>query len=249
MKKLLIFSLVIMILLVGCSTTPTQPSSSNVAEPSVVIRKESVEGSVKETYIEENKKYIELKAGKDVLKLDASNVQDFETIAPEEFYRIVFEGETKTIIDITKINVIPATAQPLERNKRIIQVEPTLDLDGLNPFKVADISSFPEFGIPKIVLYTDAVKDEQGSFHWDDGNRFVLIAHTVDSGYILFNERIQLGGMDVNVYSLEGVLYIASMDTATADINFRIYELINGKFEEDIIFDGQGNINMLYTSN
>lgn len=250
MKKLLIITLMAFVVLTGCTQStpaPTNEAAAANSSENVVIQKENTEGTVAETYVEDNKKYIDLKVSENIIKLDATNVQNFESIKAEEIYRVEYESESKRIVDITKINVIPVENQDQPRNKRVINIESSLDLTGLNEFKVADISSFPEFGITRVVLYTDAAKDDRG-FHWDDGNRFVLVAHTADSGYILFDQRIQLGGMDVNIYSLDGVLYIAAMDSATADLNFRIYELINGNFEEDIIFDGQGNINMLYTS-
>lgn len=251
MKKLLIMALSMVLILIGCGVANNETAqSSDVPNPEtkIVFNKESVEGKIEESYIENNNKYVELKVQDEIYKLEANNVNDFESIQADDIYRIEFETESKKITDITKINLIPAEAGLEERNKRVINIEPTLDITGLSEYKIADISGFPEFGITKVILYTDAVKDERGIIHWDDGNRFVLIAHTADSGYILFDERIQFGSMDINIYSLNDVLYIAAMDSATADINFRIYELINGNFEEDIIFNGEGNINMLYTS-
>ena len=222
----------------AASNETTVDTSTNLTE---------VTGVIETKFIEKDKKYIILDVENISEKLDAGDVKDFEVLEDGQTLKLTYD-ENKKIVQILSIEKpekntdANSTATP---NNRVISYSETFSFEGLNEYKNVDLQNFLEFGIEKVSLYTDAESDGKGGFYWDDGNRFVLIAHKDRGGYILFDKRVQMGEAKVNVYSIEDSLNISMLEHGTANISFRVYKLVDGEFIENIRYQGEGNVNML----
>lgn len=248
MKKITILLLALTMIFVGCNGASKKNNGSNAANVEEVQETNEnitqVTGKLETKYIENDIKYIILEVGNLSEKLDAGNLKDFEILQDGQILTVTYD-ESKRIVELLDISDPEESQSNPEDSNRVISYTETFSLQGLNEYKNADLKNFPDLGIEKVTLYTDAESDGQGGFRWDDGNRFVLIAHKDNGGYLLYDERVQIGGVKVNVFSIENVLNVSMMDFGTANISFRVFKLIDGEFVENIKYQGEGNVNMI----
>lgn len=252
LKKFTIILLSLILLLVGCNGAPKTSESNAASEQENTIEVQNLTeltGPLESKYIENNIKYIIIEKDNLSEKLDASELNNFESLNDGQILTVTYD-ENKKVVELLKVEEPPkvvensAVSSPTP-NSRIVSYTETISFEGLNEYKNANLEYFSQYGIEKVTTYTDAESDGQGGFYWDDGNRFVLIAHKETGGYVLFDERIQVGNVRVNVYSIEDVLNISLMEYGTANISFRVFKLVDGEFIESIKYQGEGNVNMI----
>lgn len=249
MKKITII-LILILIFTGCDNVKTNNGSSSAGSENNVDTSTNlteVTGVLETKYIENNIKYIILDVENISKKLDAGDVKDFEILEDGQILKLTY-NEEKKVVDLLSVEDPEKntdTNTSATSNNRVISYSETFSLEGLNEYKNADLQNFLEFGFEKVILYTDAENDGQGDFYWDDGNRFVLIAHKGEGGYILFDKRVQIGESKVNIYSIEDSLNISMLEYGTANISFRVYKFVDDEFIESIKYQGEGNVNML----
>lgn len=251
MKRVFLLIAIGFILLTGCEMT--EPEKDNTSEDTVDVVEEDdsieISGKIVGKYYENDVPTLELKEDADVLILDASSYEDFDLL--KEGWSLTAEIEDNKVLKITEVDENSDTESETEiqeeddENTNVISKESPKDLFGLSEYQKVDLEFFPEYNISSIVLYTDAMRDENGQFMWDDGNEFILIAHAPDGDYLLFDKRVQIGSVILNVFTADDVLTVTLLEYETAGIEFRTYELVDGEFIEKIEYQGDGNINML----
>lgn len=244
MKKKILLILFLIIILNGCSTN-SNLKNTEVIEKNVLVYVETVDGIIKNKYIKNDLNYFEIEDEDGfITTLTLQNPENFDILKVGEYYSFEYDKEDNSTVKFQKAD--KPSRKDDEKIKKIIKLENNIDFENLNELKSFSSEILSEYGITKVSVYTDAQVDSNGEFIWDDGNRFLLIAHKENSGYILYDQRLQAGNIDFNVFTIDEKLNISLNDTSTADINFRIFEYVNGNFEENILYNGSGNINMLF---
>lgn len=100
----------------------------------------------------------------------------------------------------------------------------------------------------KVELYAQVGVTEDGEYMWDDGQRWLLLARTGDSVYIIFDDYVQLGRLYVKLYEsyednsvhLTTVLEVG----AAYVIKDYTYSSSDDNFKEELILE-QSNINWI----
>lgn len=248
MKKILIVFLCTIVLFTGCVATSEEYTSESTTETETVETTREIRGKIVDKYYEEDTPILELKEEYDVEKFDASAYDDFDLL--ETGAIIKAETDSDNIIKIIEVTEDKDEEETVEENTSsegttIINPQQPENLSAYNKYKSIDLEFFPEYGINEIAIYTDAQRDENGDFLWDDGNEFVLVAHGENGDYPLYNKRVQIGSIVVNVFTADDVLTVTLLEYETAGISFRTYELIDNNFVETVEYKGEGNINML----
>lgn len=249
MRKIMTFLLIFTLLLAGCtnliSKTTKEPVKSNNSEITGELK--VVKGTLEAKFYEKDIPYMILEVDNISEKLDASNLEDFDLLEDGSTLTVT-KYENNKIEELISVEDIEDFGNDFDEDDeviRIISYSELIDLENLTGYKNFNLENYPELDINKISLYTDAENDGAGNFYWDDGNRFVLIAHKGNGGFILFDSRIQIGEAKVNIYSLEDNLNISVLEYGTANISFRIFKYVDGEFVENIKYQSQGNVNML----
>lgn len=249
-KKILFISLALMICLSSCQKVEQDiPDNKNPGIENTKNDNDTSEGIISDIYIENDIKYIELETKDGTEKLDASDLEDFGMYKKGQ----IIKAEIDNASDVPKIlNIIvekePDTKEPdnKDKNKKIIKEETSIDLSKMNEYKKFDGEILSQYNLTKVSFYTDAGVDENGNLEWDDGNHFLLVAHTNDdSGFVLFDNRVQFADFKVNIFTEGDILKISLMDSGTASINFRVFEYVDGSFEETNAYTSKGNVNMI----
>ena len=108
----------------------------------------------------------------------------------------------------------------------------TVDLTGMNLFwqydwgHIIPNTPFATDDNVKISIYTDAYKDDNGEFLYNDGHYWMLLMETSLGDYPLFpRKRIQLGGISCAVFfSEENALHV--LITEQWGASYQIYDCI-----------------------
>lgn len=84
----------------------------------------------------------------------------------------------------------------------VIDRSENVDLSGLNEYKSIKNTALEEVsGIKSVVLYTDAQKDGQEDFLWDDGQNYMLLAEDGDGYFELIPKTyLQLCDFDISYF-------------------------------------------------
>ena len=203
-------------------------------------------GLLKDKYVENDVKYLEFEVGTDIVKLDATEYDDFDLFEIGKNYKFKYnqDNDLIEIRDEAKEEVVEKEDVTLGEGI-VIYASDKVDISELNLIRSVETISFTDSEITKVSLYTNAVKGEDGLFHWDDSNYYLLVAETETQDYILFENTIQLGELDFSVFMKDNVLNIATLYTSTADLNFTVYEFNGTGFNEVPYYVGSGDINMI----
>lgn len=250
-KIILIFSFIF--LFSGC----TNSSMMNSPKETVVANSLSVlSGELVTKYIENDINYMEIRSENSVYKLNSDEVEDFELLIDGQIITLEYDenNKVKNIISIEDPEVSNNINEEeeeldnvnLDEEEKFIHFENNIDLESLNEYYFVDVSGFIEGNKVKSVgVYTDAQKNSNGEFMWDDGNYFKVIALEESGGYVLFDDRIQIGSLNVNVFFQNDILNISILDYATAHIRHRVFEQNDNLFIERTHYNNMENINMI----
>jgi len=102
-----------------------------------------------------------------------------------------------------------------------------------------------------IELYTAAGRGPDGEMMWDDGQDFLLIVKDKEGEFILFNEYVQIGQIDLYVYTAEdNEFHITTLQPGSASMRMTDYNFNKDKkqFEKSIVFN-PNNVNLMHSSN
>lgn len=95
-----------------------------------------------------------------------------------------------------------------------------------------------------VTIYTNAEKDDEGDFMWDDSNKFMIVVEINDKSFILMEEEvISLGIPHVDVLEdTDGKLHIILNDKRTAvyKVYDHEYNVQNSTFDRYLILNFEG---------
>ncbi|MDO5028460.1 MAG: hypothetical protein Q4E36_04255 [Bacillota bacterium] len=249
-KKLILITLMLAIILVGCVKVPGDQNNPPDQEETVEESKQG-QGLLKDRYIENDRKYLEVEIGDQVLKINASTYEDFALLEPGSLLDLTYEPSSLKLISVNVLedpSNLDTEEDPEENlpEEKKIYVQETIDLTGLNQYHSFPLNYIGDYGIDLVNVYTDAEK-VGSEFLFDDGNVFVVIGHGPQGDYELFNKRIQLGDIKVNVYTEDDQkLIISILESQTAGISFKTFEKTTEDYFVEIDhYQGTGNINMI----
>ncbi|WP_054251791.1 hypothetical protein [Neofamilia massiliensis] len=251
-KRLILLTLLCALVLTACVKIPNQGPENKTndldSEDQVTVI-----GLVKDRYVENDKKYLDLDVNGQLLKIDCSAYDDFGLIESGSKIDLTYDKNTFELVGINEI--LANENQDLNENQEIeeeklaekkIYAEDKVAYENFNEAFSLNLDFVDKFGIDSVKVYTDAEKvgDE---FLYDDGNTFILVAESSQGSYELFNKRIQLGDIKVNVYTEDdNKLVISLLEDQTAGISFKTFEKSQDDYFLEIDhYQGQGNINMI----
>ena len=251
-KRLILLTLLCSLVLVACVKIPNQGPANNESDLASE-NQATVIGLVKDRYVENDKKYLDLEVNGELLKIDCSAYEDFGLIENGSTLDLTYDKNT---LEFVQINEVLANKNPTADENQEAQEENLVEKKIYPEDKVAyenfneafslGLDFVDQFGIDSVKVYTDAEKvgDE---FLYDDGNTFILLAESSKGTYELFNKRVQLGDIKVNVYTEDdNKLVISLLEDQTAGISFKTFEKsLYDYFTEIDHYQGQGNINMI----
>lgn len=97
----------------------------------------------------------------------------------------------------------------------------------------------------KVELYAQISVTEDGEYMWDDGQKWLLLVRSNENIYVLYDEYLQLGKLDVKLYNSfdENSIHLTTSLEAGAGylIKDYTYNIEEDYFEEEYIF-GKSNI-------
>lgn len=254
MKKTLILIFGLILLLSGCNN---DIQNSNASQETITANTVSVlSGELKTKYIENDINYMEIEKDDKVYKLNSEDVEDFELFVDGQIITLEHD-ENNVVTDILSVEdpeikedtqndeTVDESNKVISFQENIDSFQENIDINNLTEYYLVDVSDFTNGEVESVVVYTDAEKDSNGEFMWDDGHVFKVVANSNNGGYILFDERIQLGSLNVNVYMNGDKLNVSILDYGTAHIRHRVFEKDGNSFIENIYFNGNENINMI----
>ncbi|MGE5404503.1 MAG: hypothetical protein ACM3PP_06145 [Candidatus Saccharibacteria bacterium] len=75
-----------------------------------------------------------------------------------------------------------------------------------------------------IELFTSAQRDSKGEMMWDDGQKWLLLLRDENKGYVLFDDRIQLGQMQFGAYvETNGSFHVVTIQDNSVNIEYTDY--------------------------
>lgn len=251
-KRLILLTLLCALVLTACVKIPNQGPANNTNQLASE-NQATIIGLVKDRYIENDKKYLDLEVNGELLKIDCSAYDDFGLIESGSKVDLNYDKNTFELVEINEILANETTDlnenQEAEKEKlaeKKIYAEDKVAYEKFNEAFSLDLDFVDQFGIDSVKVYTDAEKvgDE---FLYDDGNTFILVAESSQGTYELFNKRVQLGDIKVNVYTEDdNKLVISLLESQTAGISFKTFEKTRDDYFIEIDhYQGQGNINMI----
>lgn len=207
--------------------------------------------------VENDKNYITIAVNGDYLKLEVENQALFDSLTEDEFY-IFSYNEDNVLRDIQidpylKDVVENSMKQGIDEDiiEEEIRTRSPISLEGLTMLDEY-IYDFNEDGYDeKISMYVSAQRDSRGEIMWDDGQRWVLVIHGENKDYVLYDDYVQLGSIQFNVFTDDDGFYITTISPRTASLTVTQYKYIKSEdsFIQTIPYLIDGNVNMLHNSN
>ena len=157
--------------------------------------------------------------------VDTDNV-DFERLQEDDFIQFEYQGDTITEILGTKI--LSGAA---------------VDTEGLVEMSTTPLLGF-DLDIDRVSVYTDAEMAD-GEILFDDGNRFLVVAHSEMGDYVLMDNDIQLPMVNTTVYTMGPDLYINILEEGTAHINYSNFKYEDNSFIKTPLFEETENVNII----
>ncbi len=254
--KFISFSLLLILVLTlsfGCTPNDKSNDKDNTDNLSEDISMEL--GFLDEKYIKDDEQFIKIGANGKTLELKILDNDLFDSLESKEFYMVSYNKEnivksieTNKFIKTLVVDSMNQDINSSESNK-ISKSEKfdTKNLTLLDAF-IIDIDNDGED--EKIAMYTRAEKEKNGDIIWDDGQDWIVLVEGKDKDYVLFNDYVQLGNIDLFVYTIEDDFYIAILQSSTANLTLKEYKFNSDKkeFEANVRFNTTGNVNMLHNS-
>lgn len=230
----------------ACTPNVNEPVDSEVLLQNV--------GFVESKTSEDGKNFIKIDTKGDKLDLEIMDQKIYDSIGEKDFYIFAY-NEDKVL---KSINKSPYIEDLIEKNLDPDNKPEGIEITPVDKLSVEDLTMLDEYEFDfkgnnimgNINTYTNAQKDENGEIMWDDGQRWVIVVHSEDKDYVLFDDYVQLGSINSYVYTIDDNFYIATLSTGTANLTLKSYFYDKDKdvFIETIPFNTEGNVNMLHSS-
>lgn len=140
--------------------------------------------------------------------------------------------DTTKATEMTKDTV--KTTEDTTKQPEKLTVKPSKpDVSGMTVYKTAKVET-SSHGSAVINVYTDAQKDKNGEFMWDDGHQFMLTAEIGGNTYELnVKEHVQLGSLEFMAFEDMGNkgFHVIVKNITGAGIKIKEYVLEEGKTE------------------
>lgn len=228
---------------------------------------------------EDDKNYITIAINEDSLKLEVEDQGIYDSLSEDEFYMFSYndddvlkdiqtESYLKAIIEESmkegiedpeedKVEEDDKEEEDVDKedntdNKLVGEVKPSslVSIDGVTLLDEY-IFDFNEDGYQEIIaMYVAADRDDDNQIIWDDGQRWLFVVHGDNKDYVLFDDHVQLGTVEFNVFTEGGKFYINTISARTASLTVSQFEYDSARdvFLKTIPLDVSGNVNMLHIS-
>ncbi|PAB57378.1 hypothetical protein [Anaeromicrobium sediminis] len=167
------------------------------------------------------------------------------------------KNNMKIIIFVIAIFIVGILYKPYLPNRVKEDVETEKILKSQERIDTKELTLLQQYSIDidgdneeeNVELYTVAMKDSKGEIMWDDGQYWLLLVKDTDGEFVLFNEYIQLGKIDMWVYTsdVDNKMHITTLQPGSASMRMYDYVFIKEKeyFERKTIFNPK-NVNMIF---
>ncbi|MDR7871108.1 MAG: hypothetical protein RIN55_09630 [Tissierellaceae bacterium] len=247
----LVLVLVISIgLLAGCTREEPQKDETVIEDLTLAT------GFIQSKSEEDGKSFIEFSVEGEDLKLEVVDESLFDSLEEDEFY--IFSYNKDSLLrnvqrDIYLRDLVKNSMDKEDEDEHFLQEitsEDAISLDGLTLLDEY-IFDFNSDGYEEIIaMYVAAERDDKGEIMWDDGQRWVLVAHGDNKDYVLYDDYVQLGSVQFNVFTDDDEFYIVTKSVRTASLTICEYKYDKAKdvFIQSMPYDVDGNVNMLHSS-
>lgn len=251
--KFISFSLVILSVLVfsfGCTPTDNILPEDTLEEEILMDL-----GFLNDKYITEDKQFIIIETNEESLELEILDNDLFDDLELDEYYIVSYNE--KNVVRSININeylkslVTDSMEEgPDSQDSVIISKSEKFNTDNLTLLDayIMDINNNGKD--EKITMYTRAEKDMDGEVMWDDGQDWIILVEGEDNDYVLFNDYVQLGTIQLFVYTIEDDLYISTVHSGTANLTLTEYKFNREteEFHANTEFRTEGNVNMIFST-
>lgn len=255
--KFISFSLwIILILALSLGCTPTNDPVEDDAREDVLDKEIFMGlGFLDEKYIKDNQQFIIIKTDENNLELQVIDNDLFDNLESNEYYMVSYNENDVVIAisrnDFIKDLVLQSSGEDSQHEETtIISKSEKFDTDNLTLIDglIVDINNNGED--ETISMYTRAEKDSNGEIMWDDGQDWIILVEGKDNDYILFNEYVQLGTIQLFVYTIEDDFYITTVHSGTANLKITEYKFNSEteEFEASVPFTTRGNVSMIHST-
>lgn len=214
-------------------------------------------GFVSDLITEDGKNYVEFSFDGGNLKLEVDDMDVFNSIEEDEFYRFAFDIKN-ILLSIDKDEYLESLVKksmeegiddnPVESN--YISPENKVSTEGL-----ALLDSY-EFdingdGVEEVIaMYVNAEQGSDGEIYWDDGQDWLFLVQGQDQDYVLFNDYVQLGDIRFHIYTVDEDFYITTIQSGTANLDITEYKFDRDsqEFVSILKHKATGNVNMMHST-
>lgn len=248
--------LIILVLALSFACTPINDLGSNPDIDKTLDQKISMAlGFLSDKYIKDNNHFIEISANNKNLELEILDNDLFDSLKSDEYYMVSYnEKNIVTSIEsneyIKDLVVSSMEEDDSSESPVIVSKEEKFDTSNLTLLDayIVDINNNGED--ETIAMYTRAEKNSDGEMNWDDGQDWLVLVQGKDNDYILFNDYVQLGTIQLFVYSIEDDFYITTIHSGSANLSIKEYRFNyeTEEFEASVRFTLKGNVNMMHNT-
>lgn len=188
--------------------------------------------------------------------LKVENKELLDSLVVDEFYLVAYNKDN--VVKSMKVDPLlkemvlkAATVIPIDDKDEIeIFAQDKVNVDNLTLLDESIFDFDKDGQEDKISMYTAAERDETGEIAWDDGQKWMIVAHSFEKDYILFDDYVQLGSIDFFVYTIDDNFYIDTMQVGTASLTHKTYAYDKEvkRFKMAIQYSASGNVNMIHSS-
>lgn len=233
-------------LLAGC--TPKEPSKNEVLIEDLTL----ATGYAKSLVEKDGMNFVVIEVEGEDLELELEDEDLFATLEENEFYIFAYNKDriARSIKrDHYLKNLVENGMNEDDSTKEIVSND-VISLDGLTPLDEYIIDFNSDGYDEKIVMYVAAGLDDNGEIMWDDGQRWVLVIHGDNKDYVLYDDYVQLGSIQFNVFTADDELNIVTKNIGTASLYISQYKYdeANDSFTQTVPYSVSGNVNMLFSS-
>lgn len=141
-------------------------------------------------------------------------------------------GNTNLVEKPEKINIKPS--------------EEEIDMAGFAEVETFNLD-FSGSTMDSVSIYIKASKDDEGEFLLDDGQDWLIIANNGSDNYILFEDYVQLGSVDLYTSERSDGNYLITEYKTGAGLIITEYKynVETKEFESYVVYNMDGNVNKL----
>lgn len=244
-----IIFVMILVLSFGCATDQQAQAKISVSTNVGFVSELSPE------YGEDGKNYVDFAFDGSNLKLEVEDLDVFNSIEKDEFYRFAFD-RNDILLSIDKDNylkelVLKSMEEGIEPSQgKHISPSEKLSTEGLALLDSYEYDINGD-GVEEIIaMYANAERGSDGEIHWDDGQDWLFLVKGQEQDYILFDDYVQLGDIRFHIYTVDDDFYITTIQSGTANLDIIEYKFDHDsqEFVSTLKHGATGNVNMLHSA-